>query len=122
MYEKHQQIAQEFLFPLWQCVDSEFKSKNKMHIWEYFENFVKTSSTMPDLAGFLEELKKLIPFNWLHKFENQIRNFIIQEDNEKVLEILQENTALCILFTRQCNEVKKQDFKDANPDLFNQEN
>lgn len=107
-YQTHQQIASELLFPLWRCVAEKFKTDNPKDVWRYFENFIKTSATSSDLPNFFGAFKRLCPFDWLHKYEKPILEFIAKSNDGDVLEILRgDDCAFCVLLTRQLNQERK---------------
>lgn len=107
-YKLHQQIASELVFPLWQCVDEKFKTDSPKDVWRYFENFIKTSGTSPDLPSFFGSFKRLCPFDWKHKHEKTVLEFIKNTEDDNVLEILRgDDCAFVILLTRQLNGERK---------------
>lgn len=114
-FKLHQEIADNLLFPLWQCVDEKFKTDNPKDVWRYFENFIKTSATSPNLTTFFGAFKRLCPFDWMHKHEKAVLHFIQNANSDDVLEILRgDDCAFVILLTRQRNQERKQDLKYKN--------
>lgn len=114
-FEFHEKIAEELLFPLWQCVDEKFKTDNPKDVWRYFENFIKTSATSSNLTQFFGAFKRLCPFEWLNKHEKTVLSFIKNQSSDDVLEILRgDDCAFVILLTRQLNQERKQNIKYQN--------
>jgi len=114
-YHLHKEIAKELLFPLWLCVDKDFKSKKPADVWRMFEQFVKTSATSADLPNFFGMFKRLCPFNWNHKYEAIILSFFSAADDDEILEKLRgDDCALIILYTRELNTEFRQSIKQEN--------
>lgn len=108
----HQQIADDLLFPLWRCVDADFKNKYRADAWGMFENFLKSAAFCENLRSFLDKFKRLMPLNWQHQFERQILGVIESGQDEAVLFALRTECAYLVLLTRALNEERKQQFAD----------
>jgi len=108
MTEKH--IAEDFVFPLWRCINADFKSKYRADSWGIFENFLKSSAYCENLKIFLDKFMRLIPIEWQHKFEKQILGVIDSGEDDSVLTALRTECAYIVLLTRVLNEEHKEKF------------
>lgn len=107
-YKLHREVAEQLIFPMWQCVDEKFKTDSPKDVWRYFENFIKTSATSSSLPEFFGAFKRLCPFTWLHKHEKTVLEFLEKANDDNVLEILRgDDCAFVILLTRQLNGDRK---------------
>lgn len=111
---KHEKIAEDLTFPLWRCIDAEFKSKYRSDAWGIFENFLKSAAFCEDLKSFLDKFKRLAPIVWQHQFEKQILSVIQSEMDEEILLSLRTECAYIILLTRALNEERKEQFRNED--------
>jgi hypothetical protein len=108
-----QKVAQDLLFPLWQCVDSDFKKKYKADAWGMFENFVKSAACAENLAQFFGKLKQLLPMDWQQRHEESVLAVLSAGDDHLLLDLLRSECAYLVLLTRALNNEKKEAYEAA---------
>ena len=113
----HEEIAENLLFPLWRCIDEDFKNKYKGDAWSIFENFLKTSACNENLKQFFEKLKRLMPMNWQHQYEKQILSVLQSGKDDQILNDLRTECAYLVLLTRAMNNERKQNLKEKYEDI-----
>lgn len=112
----HEEIAGNLLFPLWRCVDDDFKNKYKGDAWGIFENFLKTSACNENLKQFFEKLKRLLPMSWQYQYEKQILSVLQSGKDDAVLAALRSECSYLVLLTRALNNERKQIMKEKYED------
>lgn len=110
----HEKIAEDFIYPLWRCVDSDFKQKYKGDTWPMFENFLKSAACTENLRAFFDQFKRLCPFNWQHKYEKQIIEVLQSGDDDAILQAIRTEGSYLVLLTRALNTDAKTLFDNAN--------
>ena len=107
----HEKIAQDLLFPLWRCVNEDFKTKYKADAWGIFFYFLKTAACNESLPIFFEKLKRLIPMTWQHQYEKIILETLRSGEDVAVLDKLRNECSYLVLLTRELNTQRKEIFK-----------
>lgn len=116
--EIKEKIAADLLFPIWQCVDSDFKKKYKGDAWGMFENFVKSAACAENLAQFFGKLKQLLPMDWQQCHEQTVLTVLSAGDDHVILDLLRSECAYLVLLTRALNNEKKEAYEAAkNPTI-----
>ena len=107
-----EEIAENLLFPIWRCIDEDFKNKYKGDAWGIYENFLKTSACNENLKQFFEKLKRLMPMNWQHQYESQILSVLQSGKDNEVLNTIRTGCSYLVLLTRALNNERKQTLKE----------
>jgi hypothetical protein len=114
-----EKIAEELLFPIWQCIDADFKKKYKADAWGYFENFLRSAACAEDLSQFFDKFKRLLPIDWKHQFEKPVLGVIQSGKDYEVLQALRTECGTLILLTRVLNnerkEIANEKYANLNP-------
>lgn len=110
----HEQIAERLLWPLWRCVDADYKRKYARDIWNQFEGAIKSSAYTSNLRVFLANIQQRLQITIETQFVEDIA-FVIQSGmDEEILTDLREETTYLVLLVRLKNETKKQDYENLH--------
>jgi hypothetical protein len=121
-----EEMASEFIVPIWQSVDSDYKRKYALNIWQQFEDSLKSSASVKDLSSFYSRLKRRLNIEPNKENASKIVNFIARYDNSKeVMDILRTKSPYIVLVCRAINEqakeareLKKDKPNQIKPELF----
>lgn len=112
--ELEQQIAENLLFPIWRCINSDFKEKYKADAWGIYENFLRASSYSASLPQFFEQLKRLIRIDFQLQFDKQIMEVLRGGNDHEVLQTIRMECSYLVLLTRDLNNQRKELFKKTD--------
>lgn len=111
--ELQQRVANDLLFPIWQCVATDFKKKYKGDAWGMFENFVKSAACSENLPQFFGKLKQLLPMDWQQRYEKTVTEVLSAGNDYVILDLLRTECAYLVLLTRVLNNEKKEAYEAA---------
>lgn len=106
-----QQVAENLIYPLFRCIDEEYKSKYYRELWDQIENSIRSASYCSRLPQFYQNFLKKIPTYPQQKYMAQIRSVVDCGLDKTVLTWLREETSYIMLLARMLNEDRKQQFK-----------
>lgn len=118
MDELNQNIAENLLYPLWDCLSVEYKERYKKNIWEQFENGIRSAAYTAKLSIFLENIKKKLPIQLKSKYHQDIFETFNTTESQKILRRLREETTLLVMLVRINNE----EVKEARRTIIEQKN
>lgn len=111
-YQKHKEIAEKLLLPMWRSVDADFKKSSGKDIWRYFEQFVRTAATSSNLSRFFGAFKRLCPFEWKEYESAGLTEYLTTCDEGEVLKMLRgDDLPLIVIFTREIAKEKYEAYK-----------
>lgn len=123
VFPTQEQVALEFLLPIWASVKPEVKKKYGADTWSYFENMIKSAACQPTIAKFLDKLKRLIQIDWYPAQQQMVIDFIKRCPNEgkQALKFMRQECAYLILLLRDANTQRKETdkAKKATQDIPN---
>ena len=102
-------IAQKLLFPLWECIDPDYKQKYKTEVWQHFENNIRVAAYTSRLNHFLSKILKLMPIDLMAKFLKSINEVMNSGDDKQILKWLRGETTYLVLQVR----VLRQEINDS---------
>lgn len=103
----HEEIAENLTFPIWRCLDSDFKKKYMSDTWGIFENMLKSAAYQENLIRFFDKLKRLLKVEWQHQFESQVLSVIESGQDEDILMKLRQEVSYIVLLTRKIHQERK---------------
>lgn len=104
------EITNDLLIPIWQGLDSDYKRKYSMKIWEQFENNLKSASYTNQLPKFLQKITSRLPVQIAEVNAEKTRAICESGEDTLILKAIRENTALLVLKVRVANEERREKF------------
>lgn len=108
-----EQLATQFLWPLWSGLDAAYKTKYARNIWEQFEANVKSAAmTSETLSRFYSRICSRLPIEVRSTTHDpssmeDVRNVLIGGGDRAVLRLLRTETTSLVLMVRLRNEERK---------------
>lgn len=105
-------VAEKLLFPLFRCLNVDYKKKYLKNIWEQFENNVRTAAYTSRLARFFEMITNSMPIELQQQYQAGVREIIGSGEDKMILNWLRTESTYLILLARMINEKRKEEFKE----------
>lgn len=109
-------IANKLLFPIWECIDPDYKQKYKTEVWRHFENNIRVAAYTSKLNYFLSKILKLMPIDLMAKFLKNINEVMNSGEDKQILKWLRSETTYLVLQVRVLRQEINESYK-----LFNEE-
>jgi hypothetical protein len=108
-----QQIVDGLLWPLWRGLDSGYKTKYAMNIWQQFEDAIKSAAYTGKLATFVQTLTQRLNIAIRAEDVESATAVLSSGDDRAILKTLREETTLLVLMVRLKNEDRKTEHATA---------
>jgi len=105
-----QQVAEDLLWPLWRCVNDEYKDRYKREIWEHFENAVRSAAYTGKLRTYLTNFKNRIPVDLEAQYAKKMQAIIDSGNDYEILNWLRDDTTYMVMIVRLMNQDRKELF------------
>lgn len=106
-------IAMKLLFPLWECIDPDYKTKYKTEVWQQFENNIRVASYTSKLNYFLSKILKLMPIDLKAKFLKSINEVMNSGEDQRILRWLRSETTYLVLQVRVLRQEINESYKEG---------
>lgn len=103
-------IADKFVWSVWDSVNRDYKQQYARDIWNQFENALRSASYTDSLKVFLTNFQKRIPAEIKTEVQKNIVDIINLKKDEKVLNILRNETTYLVMLARIRNQERKEAF------------
>lgn len=101
-------VADKMLWPLWRCVQDDYKDKYKKDVWEHFENALKSASFTGSLKVFLTNFQKRIPCDLQSQYTKDIICIIESKKDSQVLNWIRTEATYLVMLVRIRNQERKE--------------
>jgi hypothetical protein len=109
-----ERVGEELLFPLFRCLDNEYKNKCRREIWEQFENNIRAAAYTSRLTKFFENINRAMPISLERQYADGVMKILQSGCDEDVLSWLRNETTYLVLVARMHNEERKEQFKQTD--------
>lgn len=106
-------VADKLLFPLFRCIEEDYKSKYFRELWEQYENALRSASFCSSLPQFYQNILKKLPIHPEVQYMKEIRSVLQCGKDTVVLNWLRDETSYLVLLARLINEERKESFKSS---------
>jgi molybdopterin converting factor small subunit len=107
-------IADKFVWSVWDSVSRDYKQQYARDIWNQFENALRSASYTDSLKVFLTNFQKRIPAEIKAEVQKDIVEVINLKKDEKVLNILRNETTYLVMLARIRNQERKEAFLEKH--------
>lgn len=106
MTELHDR-ATTLLWPIWQGIDPDYKSKYRSTVWRQFEDQVRSAAYTTTLSLFLSRICSRLAVTLRDADLATVRTVIAGGADRDVLRILRDESAYCVTVVRLQNDERK---------------
>lgn len=104
-----QNIAEGMLYPLFRCIDDQYKVKYALNIWEQFEGAIRSAAYTGSLKTFLSNFAKRMPVYLKGEYVENITFALESGEDDMILGWLRDETAYMTLLVRLMNQKRRED-------------
>lgn len=104
-------IANKLLFPLWECINPDYKQKYKTEVWQHFENNIRVAAYTSKLNYFLSKILKLMPIDLMGKFLKDVNEVMNSGMDKQILKWLRSETTYLVLQVRVLRQEINESYK-----------
>jgi hypothetical protein len=108
-------IAEGMLYPLFRCIDDQYKVRYALNIWEQFEGAIRSAAYTGSLKTFLSNFSKRMPIYLQGQYIENITFALESGEDDKILTWLRDETAYMTLLVRLMNQ-KRREYNEAEKD------
>ncbi len=119
MEELKQRIAFDLLLPLWEGLDSSYKSRYSKDVWEHFENNIRVAAYTSRLSKFFETITKLMPIQVSGRHVERIESLLNSGQEPIILRILRNEASYLVLIIRAEKQKQKEELQKATETIEN---
>lgn len=101
-------VAKQLLWPLWLCVNDEYKSKYRRDVWEHFENAVRSAAYTGLLRQYITNFQARIPCTLQVQHIKSIQPVIDSGMDYDILCWLRDETSYMVMHCRLMNQDRKE--------------
>lgn len=109
-----EEVAEKLLFPLFRCLDENFKKRYVRDIWDQFENGLKSASYTESLKVFVDKITKRLPITLQMQYAESITEVLRSGQDEEILHWLRYETTYMMLTCRLLNQDRKQSLDERS--------
>lgn len=113
MNQLFDEITDNLLTPIWQGLDSDYKRKYSMKIWEQFQNNLLSAAYTNNTSKFLQKITMRLPVQISEANAEKVKIICESENSNEILKAIRENAALLVLKVRVGNEERKEKFEKS---------
>lgn len=106
--EELETIATKLLTPLWRGLESDYKRRYAVKIWQQFESNIRSASYTNDVSRFMQRITLRLPISVRDADISELTKFIASCNSREVLRALREHTALLVLLVREANDERRE--------------
>lgn len=99
------------LLPIWRGIDPSYKSKYRSSIWQQFEDNIRSAAYTNSLAKWLSAMTQKLNITIQARDVMSVTQVAKGGIDGVLLQMLRNDTTLLVLYVRQVNEEKKEQFK-----------
>lgn len=108
--DKHQQLAETLLWPIWRGINPDYKEKYKADTWQHFENAIKSAACTSSLATFLEKCCRKLKAKVMAKHRKSILSALTLNDKD-TLSFIRKDAQVLVMLVQEMNESRKHEYR-----------
>ena len=112
-------VAENLLWPLWRCINEDYKSRYNREIWVHFENAVRSAAYTGNLRTYLTNFQARIPTDLQAQYMKSIMQIVDSGADADILDWLRDETTYMVMLVRMMNQERRDALaqNDIEPDL-----
>lgn len=107
MTEMHDR-ATALLWPIWQGLDPDYKSKYRATIWRQFEDQIRSAAYTTTLSLFLSRICSRLSVSLRDDALQTIRDLVSCGHDREMLRIFRDESAYCVTIVRLTNDERRE--------------
>lgn len=108
----HEELAQCLIAPLWRGISAEYKRKYARSIWQQYEDNLRSAAYTAKLSTFLAKIMTRLSVEIHREDVERVAAVMQSGDDNAILKMLRDETALLVLLVRVANEERKLKFAE----------
>lgn len=107
-------VSEKLLWPLWRCIQDEYKEKYKREVWDHFENAVRSAAYTGSMKTYLTNFQNKLPIDLQMQYIKDIKLIIDSGYDIEILNWLRSETTYMVMVVRLMNQERKENFEHLN--------